>query len=139
MSASVGEGRSSITFWQRLKGQKHGLGNMALAASTLLLALRLVDQDKELERLRQGESSLVDALRRENQSAMQKFAGFRAAVEAEVERAGSRLPPLASRLRSLLEQNKVEEPRPVVSHEEKKGQEAEVLQSQGKGKTSFMV
>jgi hypothetical protein len=86
--SAIGEG--NITFWQRLKRQKHGLGNMALVASTCVLALRLIDQDKQLQHLRQGESSLLDALRRENQTAQDRFASFRAAVEAEVERAGSR-------------------------------------------------
>lgn len=89
--SSIGEGNSSsITFWQRLKKQKHGLGNMALAASTLVLALRLIDQDKEIERMRKGESTLLDALRLENRTLQDKFASFRAAVEEEIGRAGSR-------------------------------------------------
>ena len=40
--------------------------------------------------MRAGESSLLVALRRENESVQDSFASFRAAVEAEVERAGSR-------------------------------------------------
>ena len=88
--SSLGEGNNSITFWQRLKRQKAGLGNMALAASTLLLAVRLIDQDKELERMRTSESSLLEALRRENRTLQERFAGFRAAVEEEIGRAGSR-------------------------------------------------
>lgn len=84
----IGEGNT--TLWQRLKRQKTGLGNMALAASTLLLAVRLIDQDKELERMKAGESSLLDALRRENQNTQERFSAFRAAVAEEIGRVGSR-------------------------------------------------
>jgi len=87
--SSIGEG-NNITFWQRLKRQKTGLGNMALAASTLVLALRLIDQDKELERMKTGESSLLEALRRENHNLQERFVGFRTAVEEEIGRTGSR-------------------------------------------------
>lgn len=86
--STIGEG--NVTLWQRLKRQKNGLGNIALAASTLLLALRLIDQDKELERLKAGDSALVEALKRENRSLQERFANFRAAVEEEIGRTGSR-------------------------------------------------
>lgn len=88
-STGITEG-NNITFWQRLKKQRHGLGNMALAASTLLLALRLIDQDKEIQRLQSAESSLLNALRRENRSIQERFATFRVAVAEEIGRAGSR-------------------------------------------------
>ena len=88
-STGITEG-NNITFWQRLKKQRHGLGNMALAASTLLLAMRLIDQDKEIQRLQSAESSLLNALRRENRSIQERFATFRVAVAEEIGRAGSR-------------------------------------------------
>jgi hypothetical protein len=88
-SAGITEG-NKITFWQRLKKQRHGLGNMALAGSTLLLAMRLIDQDKEIQRLQSAESSLLNALRHENRSIQERFATFRVAVAEEIGRAGSR-------------------------------------------------
>lgn len=79
-----------MTLWERVKKQKHGIGNMALLASTFLLALRLIEQDKEIQQLKDGESSLLQSLRRENRSVQQKFANFRAAVAEEIVRVGNR-------------------------------------------------
>lgn len=136
--SSIGEGKN-ITFWQRLKRQKTGLGNMALAASTLVLALRLIDQDKELERMKTGESSLLEALRRENHNLQERFVRFQTAVEEEIGRAGNRMPPLSTRIQTLIEKSNSEEPRPLVSREVQRGQEPETLQPPAKGKSNFMV
>lgn len=136
--STIGEG--NVTLWQRLKRQKNGLGNIALAASTLLLALRLIDQDKELERLKAGDSALVEALKRENRSLQERFANFRAAVEEEIGRTGSRLPPLSTGLQMLIEKSRSEDSRPLISHEGQRGQDkSETLESQAKGKSNFMV
>uniref|UniRef100_A0A7I4AQ18 Uncharacterized protein n=1 Tax=Physcomitrium patens TaxID=3218 RepID=A0A7I4AQ18_PHYPA len=117
--SSIGEG--NITFWQRLKRQKHGLGNMALAASTLLLAVRLIDQDKELNRMRERESELLEAFRCENRDVLERFSRFRASLEEEIDRAGSRLPPLSTRLRELIEKSNREEQASLASFGNQQG------------------
>ncbi|CAM6037404.1 unnamed protein product [Sphagnum compactum] len=96
--------RRQPTFWQRLKGQRHGLGNMALAASVCILAVRLIGQDKEIQRLKDSESALITSLKRDNKRLMQRFDGLRDAVREEIGRAGHRLPPLATRLQTLLDE-----------------------------------
>ncbi|KAH9546399.1 hypothetical protein CY35_12G093500 [Sphagnum magellanicum] len=96
--------RRQPTFWQRLKGQRHGLGNMALAASVCILAVRLIDQDKQIQRLKDSESALITSLKRDNKRLMQRFDDLRDAVREEISRAGHRLPPLATRLQTLLDE-----------------------------------
>lgn len=81
MSASaspLGEGRLDFpakrypSFWERVKEQKHGLGNMALSASIAFLAVSIIKQEKELTR----EKESAGQLRQQNEALNERLEKF---------------------------------------------------------------
>jgi chaperonin cofactor prefoldin len=55
-----------------------------------ILAVRLIDQDKQIQRLKDSESALITSLKRDNKRLMQRFDDLRDAVREEIGRAGHR-------------------------------------------------
>jgi exonuclease VII large subunit len=122
---------------------------MALAASVCILAVRLIDQDKQIQSLKDSESALITSLKRDNKRLMQRFDDLRDAVREEISRAGHRLPPLATRLQSLLDEkfNKDTQQQQTLPLEHPPAEEErgvaglgmDTLQHPKKEKSNFMV
>ncbi|KAJ7570504.1 hypothetical protein O6H91_01G123000 [Diphasiastrum complanatum] len=121
-----------LTFLQRLAQRKQQLGGWALATSCLFLSLGLMDQKKELEKLKGQESDTILSLREENLKLKETLSSVMEVLSGEEGRAESELPAL-SRLEVALGENGVK-----ATKSENLGLEGESSQIQTKVKTFYV-
>ncbi|KAL3676312.1 hypothetical protein R1sor_026260 [Riccia sorocarpa] len=84
------------SFWSRLTKQKQGLGVMALSASCCFLALSIIKQDKELNRV----NEMASQLRAQNESLKERLENVKLAVQEDGVGVGE---GLGLRLKDLLQ------------------------------------
>ncbi|KAL2633553.1 hypothetical protein R1flu_005032 [Riccia fluitans] len=81
----IGEGefvfqrKTYPSFWSRLVKQKQGLSVMALSASCCFLAVSIIKQDKELNRV----NEMASQLRAQNDSLKERLENVKLAVQEE--------------------------------------------------------